>query len=98
MPQTFTLIGAAGYVAPRHLQAIKATGNTLLAAMDKTDSVGIIDSYFPQAAFFVEYERFDRHLEKLKRKGTNIDYLSVCTPNYLHDAHIRFGLRHGADV
>jgi len=98
MPQTFTLIGAAGYVAPRHLQAIQATGNTLLAAMDKADSVGIIDSYFPQAAFFVEYERFDRHLEKLKRKGTNIDYLSVCTPNYLHDAHIRFGLRHGADV
>jgi len=98
MPQHFALIGAAGYVAPRHMKAMNATGNTLLAAMDKADSVGIIDSYFPDADFFVEYERFDRHLEKLKRKGTHIDYLSVCTPNYLHDAHIRFGLRHGADV
>ena len=98
MPKNFALIGAAGYVAPRHMKAIKATGNTLLAAMDKADSVGIIDSYFPDADFFVEYERFDRHLEKLKRKGTHIDYLSVCTPNYLHDAHIRFGLRYGADV
>jgi UDP-N-acetyl-2-amino-2-deoxyglucuronate dehydrogenase len=94
----FALIGAAGYVAPRHMKAIKETGNQLIAALDKNDSVGIIDSYFPNADFFVEYERFDRHLEKIKRQGTQIDYLSVCSPNYLHDAHIRFGLRHQADV
>lgn len=96
--KNFALIGAAGFVAPRHMQAIKDTGNQLLAALDRNDSVGIIDSYFPSADFFVEYERFDRHLEKLKREGVDIDYLSVCSPNYLHDAHIRFGLRHGADV
>ena len=94
----FALIGAAGYVAPRHMAAIKYVGGELLAALDKNDSVGIIDSYFPQSAFFTEFERFDRHLEKLKRKGTAIDYVSICSPNYLHDAHIRFGLRHGADV
>ena len=94
----FALIGAAGYVAPRHMKAIKDTNNDLLAAVDKNDSVGIIDSYFPKAAFFTEFERFDRHLEKLKRKGHKIDFLSVCSPNYLHDAHIRFGLRYGADV
>ena len=94
----FALIGAAGYIAPRHMAAIKYVGGNLLAALDKNDSVGIIDSYFPQSAFFTEFERFDRHLEKLKRKGTAIDYVSICSPNYLHDAHIRFGLRHGADV
>ncbi len=94
----FGLIGAAGYVAPRHMQAIKDTNGTLVAAMDKFDSVGIIDRYFPNAAFFTEFERFDRHLEKQKRLGTGIDYLSICTPNYLHDAHIRFGLRSGVDV
>jgi UDP-N-acetyl-2-amino-2-deoxyglucuronate dehydrogenase len=94
----FALIGAAGYIAPRHLQAIQATGNKLVAALDKHDSVGILDSYFPQADFFVEYERFDRHLDKLKRKGEPVDFLSICSPNYLHDAHIRFGLRYGADV
>ena len=94
----FALIGAAGYVAPRHMKAIQDTNNDLLAAVDKNDSVGIIDSYFPGAAFFTEFERFDRHLEKLKRKGHKIDFLSVCSPNYLHDAHIRFGLRYGADV
>ncbi|MEN0003599.1 MAG: Gfo/Idh/MocA family oxidoreductase [Bacteroidota bacterium] len=94
----FALIGAAGYVAPRHMKAIKDTNNILLAALDKNDSVGIIDNYFPEADFFVEYERFDRHLEKLKREGTKLDYLSVCSPNYLHDAHIRFGLRYGMDV
>lgn len=98
MKLNFALIGAAGYVAPRHMKAILDTDNMLIAALDKTDSVGIIDSYFPDAAFFVEYERFDRHLEKLKRQGTALHYLSVCSPNYLHDAHIRFGLRHGADV
>lgn len=94
----FALIGAAGYIAPRHMKAIKDTGNQLVAALDKFDSVGIIDSYFPQADFFTEYERFDRHMEKLKRQGQDIDYVSICSPNYLHDAHIRFGLRHGAHV
>lgn len=96
--KNFALIGAAGYIAPRHLQAIKDTGNNLIAALDPFDSVGILDSYFPKADFFVEFERFDRHIEKLKRQGINLDYVTVCSPNYLHDAHIRFGLRHGADV
>lgn len=96
--KNFALIGAAGYIAPRHLQAIKETGNNLIAALDPFDSVGILDSYFPKADFFVEFERFDRHIEKLKRDGVQLDYVSVCSPNYLHDAHIRFGLRHGADV
>ncbi|MFN8353481.1 MAG: Gfo/Idh/MocA family oxidoreductase [Spirosomataceae bacterium] len=94
----FALIGVAGFIAPRHLKAIKDTGNTLVAAMDKFDSVGIMDSYFPEADFFTEFERFDRHLEKLRRIGQKIDYVVVCSPNYLHDAHIRFGLRHEADV
>ena len=96
--KNFALIGVAGYIAPRHLQAIKDTGNNLIAALDPFDSVGIMDSYFPKADFFVEFERFDRHLEKIKRQGTKIDFVSVCSPNYLHDSHIRFGLRHGADV
>lgn len=96
--KNFALIGAAGYVAPRHMRAIKDTGNHLLASFDPFDSVGIMDSYFPDADFFTEFERFDRHLEKSKRKGQQIDYVSVCSPNYLHDAHIRFGLRHGANV
>ncbi len=96
--KNFALIGAAGFIAPRHLKAIKETNNDLLAALDKFDSVGIIDSYFPNASFFTEFERFDRHIEKLRRNQTAIDYVSVCTPNYLHDAHIRFGLRHHADV
>ncbi|HEV8507854.1 MAG TPA: Gfo/Idh/MocA family oxidoreductase [Chitinophagaceae bacterium] len=94
----FALIGAGGYIAPRHMKAVKDTGNNLIAALDKHDSVGILDSYFPEAEFFVEFERFDRHLEKLKRLGTHTDYVTVCSPNYLHDAHIRFGLRIGADV
>ena len=94
----FALIGAAGFVAPRHLKAIKDTGNNLVAAMDKFDSVGIIDSYFPQADFFTEFERFDRHLDKLRRQGKKVDYVSICSPNYLHDAHIRFALRHQADA
>lgn len=94
----FALIGAAGYIAPRHMRAISETGNTLLAALDKNDSVGILDSFFPGADFFTEFERFDRHIEKLKRNGVHTDYLTVCSPNYLHDAHIRFGLRVGADV
>lgn len=94
----FVLIGAAGYIAPRHMRAIKDTGNTLVAAMDTNDSVGTIDSYFPESAFFTEFERFDRHVSKLKRTGIPIEYVSVCSPNYLHDAHIRFGMRIGADV
>jgi len=96
--KNFALIGAAGYIAPRHMRAIKDTGNNLLAAMDNNDSVGIMDSYFPEAAFFTEFERFDRHMEKLKRSESQADYVSICSPNYLHDAHIRFGLRYGADV
>jgi UDP-N-acetyl-2-amino-2-deoxyglucuronate dehydrogenase len=94
----FALIGAAGYIAPRHLKAIKKTGNNLLAAYDPFDSVGIMDSYFPDADFFVEFERFDRHIDKLRRKGKKIDFVSVCSPNYLHDSHIRFGLRSNAHV
>lgn len=95
----FALMGAAGYIAPRHLKAIKETGNNLVSALDKFDSVGIIDSYFPNADFFVEFERFDRHLEKNKReKNINLNYVSICTPNYLHDSHIRMALRRGADA
>jgi UDP-N-acetyl-2-amino-2-deoxyglucuronate dehydrogenase len=94
----FALIGAAGYIAPRHMQAIKETSNSLKAALDINDSVGIIDSYFPHASFFTEYERFDRHLYKLLRKNEGMDYISICSPNYLHDAHIRFALRSGADA
>jgi UDP-N-acetyl-2-amino-2-deoxyglucuronate dehydrogenase len=94
----FALIGAAGYIAPRHLKAIKETNNQLLAAFDPNDSVGILDSYFPQVDFFTEFERFDRHVDKLRRQDIPIDFITVCSPNYLHDAHIRFGMRHGADV
>ncbi|HNP77298.1 MAG TPA: Gfo/Idh/MocA family oxidoreductase [Cyclobacteriaceae bacterium] len=94
----FALIGAAGYIAPRHLQAIRQNGHYLVAALDRFDSVGILDSYFPDADFFTEYERFDRHLEKLRRSGNKVDYVTICSPNYLHDAHIRFALRHGADA
>ncbi|AOW17253.1 oxidoreductase [Polaribacter vadi] len=96
--KNFALIGAAGYIAPRHLKAIKDTNNNLLCALDKFDSVGVMDSYFPNASFFVEFERFDRHIEKLKRNGTLLDYVSICTPNYLHDAHIRMALRSGANA
>src|SRR5690554_6037010 len=98
MKKRFAIIGVAGYVAPRHLKAIKETGNILIAAMDRSDSVGVLDQYFPETAFFTEFERFERHLVKLKNEGLGIDYLVVCTPNYLHDAHVRFGLRLGADV
>ncbi len=94
----FALIGAAGFIAPRHLKAIKETGNELLAALDKHDNVGVLDSYFPNAHFFTEFERFDRHLDKLKRKGQPIEYVSICSPNYLHDSHIRFALRYGANA
>ena len=97
-PKNFGLIGVAGYIAVRHLKAIKDTGNNLLASLDKFDSVGLLDSYFPKSDFFVEFERFDRHFDKLKRTGTKIDYVSICSPNYLHDSHIRFALRHQADA
>lgn len=96
--KNFALIGAAGFIAPRHLKAIKETGNTLVAALDKHDNVGILDSFFPHANFFTEFERFDRHLDKLKRQGNKVDYVSICSPNYLHDSHIRFSLRLGADA
>ena len=96
--KTFALIGAAGYVAPRHMRAIKAVGGELKVAFDPKDSVGIIDSYFPDADFFVEFERFDRHVDKLRRRGEKIDYVSICSPNYLHDAHCRFALRSDADA
>lgn len=96
MSKDFALIGAAGYIAPRHMKAIKETGNSLVAALDKHDNVGILDSYFPDADFFTEYERFDRHLDKLKRSGKKVEYISICSPNYLHDSHIRFALKNGA--
>ena len=96
--KNFVLIGAAGYIAPRHMRAIKETGNNLIAAFDPYDGIGIMDSYFPRAHFFTEFERFDRHIEKIKRTGTKIDYVIICSPNYLHDSHIRYGLRIEADV
>jgi len=98
--KNFALTGLAGYIAPRHLKAIKDTGNRLVAAVDPHDSVGIIDSFFPNASFFTEVERFDRHIEKSRREksGEKIDYLTICSPNHLHDAHIRLALRVGADA
>jgi len=92
----FALIGAAGYIAIRHVKAIKETGNDLKATLDLFDSVGFLDAYFPNTDFFTEYERFDRHVDKLKRKDKKIDYVSICTPNYLHDSHIRFALKNDA--
>lgn len=95
----FALVGAAGYIAPRHMKAIKETGSELVAALDPNDSVGIIDSHFPDADFFTEFERFDRHIDKLRRKRAgSVDYISICSPNYLHDSHMRFALRSGADA
>lgn len=98
--KNFALIGAAGYIAPRHLKAIKETNNHLIAATDPHDSVGVLDQYFNDVSFFTEFERFDRHLEKAKRidKNHKVDYISICSPNHLHDAHIRFSLRIGADA
>ncbi len=97
MRKNFALIGAAGYIAPRHMKAIKETGNTLVAALDKNDSVGILDSYFPDAYFFTEFERFDRFVDKFHRDtAQKIDYVSIASPNYLHDSHIRFALKSGA--
>ncbi|HEY9164194.1 MAG TPA: Gfo/Idh/MocA family oxidoreductase [Magnetovibrio sp.] len=94
----FALIGAAGYVAPRHMKAIKEVGGELVAAFDPADNVGVMDSHFPDARFFTEFERFDRHIDKLSRAGEGVNYVSVCSPNYLHDAHVRFALRSGADA
>ncbi len=98
--KNFALLGVGGYIAPRHLKAIRDTGNRLVAACDPSDSVGILDSYSYEVAFFTEFERFDRHLEKLRRQGDDkrIQYVSICSPNYLHDAHIRLALRIGADA
>jgi len=96
--KNFALMGLGGYIAPRHLRAIKDTGNNLVASYDISDSVGIIDSYFPKSSFFTEMELFDRHCSKIKDTPNHIDYMSICTPNYLHDAHIRYALRLGADV
>ena len=96
--KNFALIGVAGYIAPRHLRAIKDTGNRLVVGYDKFDSVGIMDSFFPESAFFTEMELFDRHCSKLKGTDKQVEIMSICTPNYLHDAHIRYGLRLGADV
>lgn len=94
----FALMGAAGYIAPRHMKAIKDTGNELIAALDPSDSVGVMDSFFPNCHFFTEYERFDRHVDKRRRNGCPIDFISICSPNYLHDSHIRFALRSGSDA
>ena len=96
--KNFGIIGVAGYIAPRHLKAIKDTGNNLVVALDKSDTVGIMDSYFPNSSFYTEFERFDRYVEKIKHTDKKLDFVSVCTPNYLHDSHIRFGLRADADV
>jgi len=95
---SFALIGAAGYVAPRHMRAIHAVGGDLRVAYDPNDSVGILDSHFPEAHFFTEFERFDRHVDKLRRRGEKIDHVSICSPNHLHDAHCRFAMRSGADA
>lgn len=96
--KNFALIGLGGYIANRHLKAISDTNNQLISALDKNDSVGIIDSHFPNADFFTEFERFERHIDKLKRTSNKIDYISICTPNYLHDSQIRFAMRHGANA
>lgn len=98
--KNFALVGVGGYIAPRHMKAVKDTGNGLVAALDPNDSVGIMDSHFPAAEFFTEFERFDRHLDKLRRSGDEkkVDYVAICSPNYLHDSHMRFALRAGADA
>jgi len=98
--KNFVITGVGGYIAPRHLQAIRDTGNRLVAALDPHDAVGILDRYFDDVAFFREFERLDRHIEKLRRKpeGEHVNYVSICAPNYLHDAHVRFALRVGADA
>jgi len=96
--KTYALIGAAGFIAPRHMRAMAETGGKLAAAFDPNDSVGVMDSHFPDADFFTEFERFDRHLDTMRRHGNKVDYLAICSPNYLHDAHCGFALRSGADA
>lgn len=96
--KNFALIGVGGYIAVRHLKAIKESGNNLIASLDPNDSVGLIDSYFPESPFFVEFERFDRHIDKQRRNNIPTNYVSICSPNYLHDSHIRFALRSGAEA
>lgn len=98
MSTSLALIGASGYIAPRHMKAIKENNGNIIAAFDPYDGIGVMDSYFPNASFFTEFERFDRHIDKMNRKGEALDYISICSPNYLHDAHIRFGLRNKAHV
>lgn len=98
MLRKFALIGVGGYIAPRHLSAMRHVGGDLVAAVDPNDSVGIMDSFFPHAAFFTEFERFDRHLDELHRSGSELDFISICSPSYLHDAHSRFALRSGSDA
>lgn len=100
MSKNFAVIGVGGYIAPRHLRAIRDTGNKLIAAVDPKDSVGVLDQYSFDVKFFTEIERFDRHLEKLRRgpEEKRVHYVSVCSPNYLHDSHCRLALRVGADV
>ncbi len=94
----FALIGAAGYIAPRHLKAIKETGNTLAVAMDVNDSVGIMDSHFPDAEFFTEFEAFEAYVEDQKLQGNKLDYIAICSPNYLHAPHMKYALKNGIDV
>ena len=94
----FAVIGLSGYIAPRHIKAIQETNHKLLAAIDPHDNVGFLDSYYPEASFFTEFERFDRYMDKLRNNNTGPDYVSVCSPNYLHDAHIKSALRWGADA
>lgn len=96
--RNFAIIGVAGYVAERHVKAIKETNNNLVACLDKFDSVGFLDSFFPKTAFFTEFERFDRHIDRISNTDKKVDFVSICTPNYLHDAHIRFALRNDADA
>ena len=98
--KNFAITGVAGYIAPRHLQAIYETKNNLIAALDPNDSVGILDRYFPEVSYFSDFERFDRHLEKMRKglESHKLDYLTICSPNHLHDAHIRFAFRIGADA
>src|SRR5262245_22547012 len=96
--RSFALIGAAGYIAPRHMDAMRRVKGTLRVAFDPFDSVGVIDRYFPDAQFFVEFERFAEHVHKLRQKGDGINYISICSPNYLHEAHIGFALRSDADA
>ncbi|MGI9405707.1 MAG: Gfo/Idh/MocA family oxidoreductase [Hyphomicrobiaceae bacterium] len=98
MSNHFGLIGIGGYVAPRHLRAIKDVGGELKVALDPSDSVGVMDSYFPKTDFFTEFERFDRHVDRMRREGHQLDYISICSPNYLHDAHARFALRCGCEA